>query len=631
MLKLAHKVVLGISLAIITNTLVISWISYAELNTSIRTHIDKELSKTSLLSREKIELWLSNKQLAIESLTSILQNSPTSSHFIEFLEQAKNSAEMDLAYLGLENGDIYRNSGLNTVIDYDPRKRGWYKKAKSDKKLVYTKPFIAASTKQLTITIAMPYTGRNGSQGVVGGSINLNKVVEEIKNIEVPGEGTAFLLSNSGYVIAHKRPELINKHYEELHASHSVEEILPSASDNSEVLNVEFDNVEYFLKATKVANTDWVLVVTGKKDTLISPLKKTATYLLATSTLILLLSVFLVYFLITFLLKDLMLVSSLLKDIAVGSADLTQRIKVKSNDEIGSLSMSFNAFTKKLQSILSRVKEVTEDINEQSCNAASLSESLDDKANKQQAEIDMVATASTEMVSATDEIAQNCDFTAKAAQTSVDLCEKGKLTAESSYKSIEGLQAEVLSAREIISKLNEHGKHINSIVNTINDISDQTNLLALNAAIEAARAGEHGRGFAVVSDEVRILSQRTRLSTDEIAQMICDLQLTSEEAVQVMNHCHSLTEETVINVIGAKDAFNEVTESIHRINDMTVQIATASEEQTVVTDEISRNVVNISEVARQFLDNSSLSHDQSTSLSNLSDDLQGLVSKFILK
>ncbi|MGP1782705.1 methyl-accepting chemotaxis protein, partial [Shewanella frigidimarina] len=195
---------------------------------------------------------------------------------------------------------------------------------------------------------------------------------------------------------------------------------------------------------------------------------------------------------------------------------------------------------------------------------------------------------------------------------------------------INSLANEVGEATNVIGELNLHAQAISGILTTIQGIAEQTNLLALNAAIEAARAGEQGRGFAVVADEVRVLSRRTQDSTQEIYTTIETLQNTTKKAVLLMESSQGLASDSVTDVNAAAHALEEITQAVNVISDMAGQIATAAEEQTQVTNEITQNTVAIKDVTDDITE-SALAHlDQAQALKDRADNLNSKVATFIL-
>ncbi|WP_258225023.1 methyl-accepting chemotaxis protein, partial [Aeromonas sp. HMWF036] len=193
-----------------------------------------------------------------------------------------------------------------------------------------------------------------------------------------------------------------------------------------------------------------------------------------------------------------------------------------------------------------------------------------------------------------------------------------------------GLAEEVGQATEVIGELSRHAQAITSILSTIQGIAEQTNLLALNAAIEAARAGEQGRGFAVVADEVRVLSRRTQDSTQQIQSTIETLQQTTARAVSLMQTSQGLADNSVQDADQAVRALEEITSAISLISDMAGQIATAAEEQTQVTGEITQNTTAIKDVSDEITAAAMRDLDQAHSLKGRAADLNQQVSTFIL-
>jgi methyl-accepting chemotaxis protein len=196
--------------------------------------------------------------------------------------------------------------------------------------------------------------------------------------------------------------------------------------------------------------------------------------------------------------------------------------------------------------------------------------------------------------------------------------------------SIQNLAQEVQVATGVIQELEAHGNSFNTILSTIQGIAEQTNLLALNAAIEAARAGEQGRGFAVVADEVRVLSQRTHASTQEIQQMIETLQGTTAKAVGIMGDSRQLAETSVADADSAAVSLTQIQTAVERISDMATQIASAAEEQASVTSEITRNTVGIRDVSNDLADEAHEAAAQAAQLSELSYELEQEIQRFKL-
>ena len=247
---------------------------------------------------------------------------------------------------------------------------------------------------------------------------------------------------------------------------------------------------------------------------------------------------------------------------------------------------------------------------------------------QQQAETSQVAAAVTEMSATVQEVAKNAAQAAESARQASQATNHGQQVMDENMTSTTALAEEVDGAAKVIEQLGSDSQKISMVLDVIKDIADQTNLLALNAAIEAARAGEHGRGFSVVADEVRTLASRTQTSTEEIQGMIVSLQSGAENAVRVMEQGRGRAETNVEQATRANEALTEIATAVATISDMNVQIASAAEEQSAVTEEISGNVNKINIAAEQALEGTSKTSQSSEELAKLAAGLSSVVQRF---
>ena len=317
-----------------------------------------------------------------------------------------------------------------------------------------------------------------------------------------------------------------------------------------------------------------------------------------------------------------------LNDIANGDGDLTQRLKVQSQDEIGQLASAFNRFVERIQSVVSQVGETSNHLFSAVDKLHHLSEHYDHQMQGHSRETDQVVTAVTEMSSTAQEVAASASNAATATSDAARESDAARGVVSGAINSINRLVGEVHTASGVIEQLAQETAKIGSVVEVIRGIAEQTNLLALNAAIEAARAGEQGRGFAMVADEVRSLAGRTQQSTKEINEMLQRLQGGVKQAVEVMQASEDRSQETVQEASHIASSLDSMVMAVSTINDMNIQIATAAEEQHAVSEEINKNLVAIQQIVSELTSAAVESNSTTRDLASTGDKLRKLVSQF---
>ncbi|MBO7926515.1 methyl-accepting chemotaxis protein [Pseudoalteromonas sp. K222D] len=619
--SLKKKILLSVILALVIVVALLSWRSYSTQKALLLQSSVDQVSQSGEQQAAQIEQWLADRLRIISSVATKLEGD-----MLNALQQAQASGDFQSTYFGNSDGKMFDSDPSIDNTDYNPLTRPWYQYAQQAGKTIITKPYLDVTSNLPVVSIAQP--ARNG---VVGGDVSIASLVENVNNMALPANGYAIMMHNDGTVIAYKDASKVMGQISNIDDQLNTK-LVQSSIQSGELTPAYFktEGRDKLLWGVDIPNTDWQLAFVLDKKTLEAPLTNLMLTQLGLAALALIVSVLAISWLLSLLLGPLARVSQALSRIADGNGDLTQRIEVDSQDEVGVLADSFNRFVSSQHELISHIRQLATELDLDAERSLCTNQTSVEELQRQQQEVAMVATAVTEMSSATHEIAANAESTAAASQQSAQSSAQGKGLVDKTRSTINSLASEIDETTVVMGELSLHAQAISSILTTIQEVAEQTNLLALNAAIEAARAGEHGRGFAVVADEVRVLSRRTQESTAEIYTTIETLQNTTKQAVSLMDSSKGLANNSVDDVNAAAKALEEITQAVNIISDMAGQIAIAAEEQTQVTNEITQNTVAIKDVTDEITE-SALTHlSQAKVLKDRAADLSDKVATFIL-
>ncbi|RSD31380.1 methyl-accepting chemotaxis protein [Vibrio pectenicida] len=345
------------------------------------------------------------------------------------------------------------------------------------------------------------------------------------------------------------------------------------------------------------------------------------------SAIVILLSI-LLFFIGRSILGRISAINSLMKEIASGDGDLTVRMNAKGSDELAQLANSFDQFISKLHCNIQEVAKVMSVLSESSESSKDSARKSMNNAEQQKIQSESVATAVNELVMTSNEITSNIECAASNAEKMKIEASSALNVTHSTSESIQSLSSNISDSQALTIDLAEQSKEINQVITAIQNIAEQTNLLALNAAIEAARAGEYGRGFSVVADEVRQLSLMTNNSTHQIETTIQELTSGIQDTVSKMTSSIKLAQHTKDTTRDVVSAIEAMVSRINEMSDMNTQIAAASEQQSMVSAEIDRNITEIAHLAGNTHQIVSSSVYCSEQVSNVSQKLEKIVAQF---
>ena len=500
----------------------------------------------------------------------------------------------------------------------------------------------SGGTALLTSSISVPILVDDVAIGFLGIDLRLDGLTSVITQSDQSlfnGAGKAYVVSLDGSVIASDDSSIaVGSNFQ---SDNTNSDLMTDFIFGGEVTTQWSEDGEWLLAFAPVvaANQTWGVLFEIPRDSVVADANKLDSIIstklsegikteVIAGTVFIIFGLAIIAFASLSIVKPIRQVVERLNDIASGEGDLTQRLEVKSQDEIGQLSKGFNLFLDKLQHTIKEVIQTTEQVANTTSQAKASASSTRESSESQFKEVDLVATAAEEMTQTAGLVVQNAEIAVDAACEANRSAQQGQQVIELSAGEMRKLVERMSSAVPIVEELAKNNGNITEILSVIEGISEQTNLLALNAAIEAARAGEQGRGFAVVADEVRNLASRTQSSVGEIRAVIDKVHAGTQDVVEAIQEGNILANDTALHVQNAVEDLGSIFTSIEAISDMNNQIVRAAEEQQSVSGEVNQSVVNIRDLSAKILEQAAASEQVGHEIDQLSQQQQKLVNQF---
>lgn len=623
----------AITVCLILASIITGYFSHSQIKEQVEARLINNIQHSLHAESKDISILFDRAIGSVTELAALYKENQYSSDHEKHVASAARIGGVSKITLGFNDGRSYVSkssesfpNGVGILEKYDPRTRPWYQKGKSQNGLSLSDVFFTKSDG--TPMIGVMHSVANG---VVMADIRFSNLQKQLENMQYIDGASGIIVDKQGTVLASTATyATVKDNLRNSLLSDVSTHIFGQSHTNIEGQIDGIDTLFVSQKIPLVSGDEWYLIVSIDKEVAYAPVAE-ATWKMAIIIFMTgLFTLLIMLFALNRLYQPIHSLRTLVDDLSHGEGDLTQRLKVESNDDLGQIATSINAFISKLQQMLIEIQSATSLLTARVDNLHVHSRSSSEILATHTEETTQIVTAVEELSHTALQVVDHSQAASSSTQEAHENTQTANNTIGAAQGRIQTLSTEIQETSHNVQNMNNETTSIQSIVEVIGGIADQTNLLALNASIEAARAGEQGRGFAVVADEVRALASRTQSSTTEIEHALSKLKQEAEMVVTSINSTQKTCDKTVEEAQEVSVSLNALNVNITGVNDLNTQISTSASEQNTVIQTISENIHHIHAIVEKLNAEGQNLHSETQEIAKVNQNLTALLNQFKL-